>query len=64
MVPNMWCLVAVVLVVVLLLFTWSVKSGEKFGRGAPLGDFLLTEGDMPWDVPTGEGGYVYEDALP
>lgn len=57
----------IILLVVILLFWFFRHSCESYGRGGPLGDFLLTEGPPIWgtrDVPTGEGGFVYEDALP
>lgn len=56
----MWCLILVIIIVFLLFY-----RKEYYGRGGPLGDFLLTEGPLePPDVLAGEGGYVYEDELP
>lgn len=55
------CFLAVVVVLILLFIAWScLRKPESFGRGGPMFDFLPTVGE----VPTGEGGYVDEEAIP
>ena len=49
----------VIALVIILLFI-ILRSRETFGRGGPMFDFLPTVGE----IPTGEGGYVDEEAIP
>ncbi len=55
------CILVIVFLLILLYIVWSCLSeGEKFGRGGPVLDFLPTVGE----IPTGEGGFVDEAAIP
>lgn len=53
------CLLLLV-VIILVIIAFGYTSEEKYGRGGPLFDFLPTVGE----IPTGEGGYVDEAAIP
>lgn len=54
------CVAVIFVLIVIVLFMICSSKVEKYGRGAPLLDFLPTVGEFP----TGEGGYLDEEEMP